>query len=272
MRFTLPRGLYRLPCERCYRPRCLCLGEPAGTVQPLGNPRETTCDDHALPAQPGCSAAQSTPAAGWRCRRFGQRWGTTTSSLRCAPGLPSGRVTSVRCGRSGPPPSESPIRVTPDRQLHSPSGRPAVAGSRGNIRALGTMLYLPLTGCWPLPMGHPACRARRRAGRLTDEPHGVATRAPVELSTLALRSISGPGTGGRHAHRVRAADAGAQALTADDFNQPTAAASVTVVSQSPGTVLEKPRWSAPPPSVQVATRSRCRSGRQRDTCWCRSLD
>jgi serine/threonine protein kinase len=90
------------------------------------------------------------------------------------------------------------IRVTPDRQarLAFPGPLPTT-GSRDDIRGLGAMLYLLLTGCWPLPDGpHRLPPAPIGPDGVPLSPTTLRPEVPVELSTLALRSIAGPGTGG----------------------------------------------------------------------------
>ncbi|MGH3825245.1 MAG: protein kinase family protein [Pseudonocardiaceae bacterium] len=90
------------------------------------------------------------------------------------------------------------IRVAPDRQARLAfPGPPPAAGSRDDIRGLGAMLYLLLTGYWPLPNG---------AGGLPPaplDPDGspispttLRPEVPVDLSTLALRSIADSASGG----------------------------------------------------------------------------
>ncbi|MGB6225361.1 MAG: protein kinase family protein [Pseudonocardiaceae bacterium] len=90
------------------------------------------------------------------------------------------------------------IRVTTDRQARMAfPGPPASSGSRDDIRGLGAMLYLLLTGCWPLPDGPPGLPpAPLGTDRLPISPTTLRPEVPVELSTLALRCIAGPGTGG----------------------------------------------------------------------------
>lgn len=90
------------------------------------------------------------------------------------------------------------IRVTTDRQARMAfPGPPTSSGSRDDIRGLGAMLYLLLTGCWPLPDGPPNLPpAPLGTDRLPISPTTLRPEVPVELSTLALRCIAGPGTGG----------------------------------------------------------------------------
>jgi hypothetical protein len=90
------------------------------------------------------------------------------------------------------------IRVTPERQarLAFPGPSPA-SGPRDDIRGLGAMLYLLLTGCWPLPEGPAGLPpAPLGQGGVPISPTTLRPEVPVELSTLALRSIAAPGTSG----------------------------------------------------------------------------
>ncbi|HJT03432.1 MAG TPA: protein kinase family protein, partial [Pseudonocardiaceae bacterium] len=94
------------------------------------------------------------------------------------------------------------IRVAPDRHLRLAfPGPPPATGAPDDIRGLGAMLYLLLTGCWPLPDGPPGLPPAPlglQGGPIS--PSTLRPVVPVELSTLALRSIAGPGpgTGGVH--------------------------------------------------------------------------
>jgi hypothetical protein len=89
------------------------------------------------------------------------------------------------------------IRVTPEGQarLAFPGPSPAT-GSADDIRGLGAMLYLLLTGYWPLPEGPPSLPpAPIGSDGSPLSPATLRPDVPVELSTLALRSLAGPGTG-----------------------------------------------------------------------------
>lgn len=90
------------------------------------------------------------------------------------------------------------IRVTPDQQARFAfPGPPPAAGSRDDVRGLGAMLYLLLTGYWPLPGGPSSLPlAPLRADGAPISPTTLRPEVPVELSTLALRSLAGPGTSG----------------------------------------------------------------------------
>lgn len=90
------------------------------------------------------------------------------------------------------------IRITTGRQARMAfPGPPPTTGSRDDIRGLGAMLYLLLTGCWPLPDGPPSLpEAPLGPDRLPISPTTLRPEVPVELSTLALRCIAGPGAGG----------------------------------------------------------------------------
>ncbi|MGH3883526.1 MAG: protein kinase family protein [Pseudonocardiaceae bacterium] len=90
------------------------------------------------------------------------------------------------------------IRVTPDRQarLAFPGPLP-VNGPQDDIRGLGAMLYLLLTGYWPLPHGPSNLpTAPLQPDGTPASPTTLRPGVPVDLSTLALRSLADPGTAG----------------------------------------------------------------------------
>ncbi|MFN2494883.1 MAG: protein kinase family protein [Pseudonocardiaceae bacterium] len=92
------------------------------------------------------------------------------------------------------------VRLTPDghARLAFP-GPPPETGPSDDIRGLGAALYLLLTGYWPLPGGPralPAAPVGPDGSPLT--PRTLRSEVPLELSTLALRSLAGSASGGVH--------------------------------------------------------------------------
>jgi serine/threonine protein kinase len=94
------------------------------------------------------------------------------------------------------------VRVTPERQAQLAfPGPPPTTGSREDVRGLGAMLYLLLTGYWPLPDGPPTLPpAPTGPDGVPISPTTLRPGVPVELSTLALRSIAGSGSTGGGVH------------------------------------------------------------------------
>lgn len=92
------------------------------------------------------------------------------------------------------------IRVTPEGQARLAfPGPPAETGSRDDVRGLGAALYLLLTGRWTLEGGPSALPVAPRGpdGTLVS-PRSLRPSVPLDLSTLAVRSLAGSGTGGVH--------------------------------------------------------------------------
>ena len=115
------------------------------------------------------------------------------------------------------------IRVTPDWQarLAFPGPLPTTR-SHDDIRGLGAMLYLLLTGYWPLPGGPSGLpTAPQRPDGSPVSPTTLRAGVPVELSTLALRSLADPGTGGVHTGAAVRQVLEHSASNADDLNDPS---------------------------------------------------
>lgn len=92
------------------------------------------------------------------------------------------------------------VRVTPDRhaRLAFP-GPPADRSAADDVRGLGAVLYLMLTGHWPLENGPTALpTAPRGPDGAPLPPRSLRPAAPLDLSTLAVRSLAGSGANGVH--------------------------------------------------------------------------
>lgn len=92
------------------------------------------------------------------------------------------------------------VRVTPDRHVRLAfPGPPADRSAADDVRGLGAVLYLMLTGHWPLDNGPTALpTAPRGPDGAPLPPRSLRPSAPLSLSTLAVRSLAGSGANGVH--------------------------------------------------------------------------
>jgi hypothetical protein len=92
------------------------------------------------------------------------------------------------------------VRVTPEghARLAFP-GPPSDTSPSDDVRGLGAVLYLMLTGHWPLEHGPTALPvAPRGPDGAPLNPRSLRPSVPLDLSTLAIRSLAGSGAGGVH--------------------------------------------------------------------------
>jgi len=90
------------------------------------------------------------------------------------------------------------LRVTPEGRLRLAFPGPLPEATlRDDVKALGGLLYLLLTGKWALPEGPPVLQsAPRSPGGRVVPPRALQPTVPVELSSLAVRTIEDGGHGG----------------------------------------------------------------------------
>ncbi|MDQ3887344.1 MAG: protein kinase family protein [Actinomycetota bacterium] len=141
------------------------------------------------------------------------------------------------------------IRITAESRARLAfPGPPVGTQAHDDIRGLGAVLYLVLTGHWALDDGPPALPAAPRGpeGNVVS-PRSLRPTVPLELSTLAVRSLAGSSAGGVHT--------GAAVLRVLERSMTIGQAEVQSTN---GAADRKPVWHAPeedpPPSREHRTK------------------
>jgi hypothetical protein len=147
------------------------------------------------------------------------------------------------------------IRVTPDGTLRLAFPAPLPeAVPRDDVKGLGAVLYLLLTGRWPLPGGPGAVPAAPIApdGTIVP-PESLNANIPHELSAVALRSLEDTSIGGirTSATLLSVLDQAAESAEQTEFLRPVV----------PGTEDDEgPVWTTRPPARDRARRRKLAIG------------
>ncbi|OZM72695.1 hypothetical protein CFN78_13790 [Amycolatopsis antarctica] len=150
------------------------------------------------------------------------------------------------------------LRITPEGRLRLAFPGPLPEATlRDDVKALGGLLYLLLTGKWALPEGPSAIQSAPRSpsGRVVP-PRSLQSEVPAELSSLAVRTIEDGGHGGIRttAAILRVLDQAAEAQERTQLIKTVGATAAPVEDEGDGV------WTTSKPPKDAARRRKLAIG------------